>query len=206
MTCDMAPEKDARTILNAYCKNISLSDCQVAGWTHSDGELNAKRTILTSPSGVLQSHHHTASVPHIFSKQQSAQVGDHQSAGYFRSWHNMSIIPDSNTLFTFLGELVTTGVVLLVGCCVTCWSRTEASYALSGCEAEVYSVGSAAVKLLGMQAFLVEWEFAKELLVVCGGTSSALQLANRTGAGRLKHVEVRLLAIRSYGSRLDDCV
>ena len=32
---------------------------------------------------------------------------------------------------TFLGEPETTGVVPLAGCCVTSWSRTQASYALS---------------------------------------------------------------------------
>ena len=31
-----------------------------------------------------------------------------------------------------------------------------------------------------------------------GDSSSALQLANRTGAGRLKHVEARLLAVQSW--------
>ena len=45
-----------------------------------------------------------------------AQVGIHQSVRHFTSWHNMSnltTILGSNTLFAFLGELVTTGVVLL---------------------------------------------------------------------------------------------
>ena len=110
---------------------------------------------------------------------------------------NPTRTPDSNTLFALLGELVTTGVVLLAGCRVTSWSRTQASYALTSCEAELYSMGSAAVDVLGIHAFPVEQGFPKEPPVWYGDSSSALQLANGTGAGRLKHVEVRLLAIQS---------
>ena len=49
---------------------------------------------------------------------------------------------------------------------------------------------------------MVEQGFAKEPPVVCtgcvyGDKSSALLLATPTGAGRLKHAEVRQLAIRS---------
>ena len=95
---------------------------------------------------------------------------------------------------------VTVGVVLLAGCCVASWSRTRASYALSSCESELYAMGSAAVEELGVHAFLVEQGFSKEPPVVWGDSSSALQLAHRQGTGRLKHVEVRLLAIQSWVS------
>ena len=95
---------------------------------------------------------------------------------------------------------VTGGVVLLAGCCVTSWSRTQASCALSSCESELYAMGSAAVEVLGIHAFLVEQGFSKEPPVVWGDSSSALQLAHRQGTGRLKHVEVRLLAIQSWVS------
>ena len=128
MACDTAPEKDARIFFTAYDKNISWSDGRVVGSTHGHREWNARRTLLTILFGVLRSHHHTPSVPHNFSKQQTAQVGDHQNARHFTSWHNMrnpTRIPDSNTLFTLLGKLVTTGVVLLPGCCVRSWSRNQ---------------------------------------------------------------------------------
>ena len=86
----------------------------------------------------------------------------------------------------------------MAGCCVTRWSRIETTRALSSCEAELYSMGRAAVEVLGVHAFLVEQGFAKEPPVVYGDSSSALQLANRTAAGRLNHVEVGLLAIQSW--------
>ena len=61
---------------------------------------------------------------------------------------------------------VTSGVVLLAVCCVSSWSRTQASYALSCCESELYAMGSAAVEVLGIHAFLVEQGFSKEPPVV----------------------------------------
>ena len=46
----------ARTpLIGAYVKNISWSECGVAGSSHGDRELRAKRTILTTSFGVLQS-------------------------------------------------------------------------------------------------------------------------------------------------------
>ena len=59
-------------------------------------------------------------------------------------------------------------VFFLAGCCVTGWSRTQESHALSGSEAELYSMGSAAVEVLGIPAFLVEQGFAKEPPIVDG--------------------------------------
>ena len=78
------------------------------------------------------------------------------------------------------------------------WSRTQASYALSSCESELYAMGSAAVEVLGVHAFLVEQGLSKEPPVVWGDSSSALQLAHRQGTGRLKHV--RLSALQSWVS------
>ena len=56
-------------------------------------------------------------------------------------------------------------------------------------------MGSAAVKVLGMHAFLVEQGFAKEPPVVFGDSSSALQSATRTGGVCFQHVSDRLLVI-----------
>ena len=63
------------------------------------------------------------------------------------------------------------------------WSRTQASYALSSCESELYALGSAAVEVLGIHAFLVNRGFSKEPPVVWGDSSSALQLAQPSGDG-----------------------
>ena len=72
--------------------------------------------------------------------------------------------------------------------------------ALRSCDSELHAMGSAAVEVLGVHAFVVEQGFSKEPLVVWGESSSALQLAHRQGTGRSKHAEVRLLAIQSWVS------
>ena len=92
------------------------------------------------------------------------------------------------------------GVLLLAGAVVLSWSRTQGAYALSSCEAELYSMGSAAVEALWLAGFLMEQGLLKEPPIVAGDSSSALQLASRVGHGRLKHVEVRLLALQHWHS------
>ena len=83
-------------------------------------------------------------------------------------------------------------MVRLAGCCVQVGCEIQASHALGSCEAELYSVG-----VQGIHALPVEQMFARELSVVFGDGSSALQLASRKGIGRWKHVEVRQLALQS---------
>ena len=113
----------------------------------------------------------------------------------------LQLFPKGRLVLSAMADAEWAGlVVLLAGCCVASWSRTQASCALSSCESELYAMGSAAVDVLGVHAFLVEQGLSKEPPVVWGDSSSALQLAHRQGTGRLKHVEVRLLAIQSWVS------
>ena len=93
---------------------------------------------------------------------------------------------------------VSGGLIQLCGCCVLSWSRTQASYALSSCEAELYAMGSAAIEVLGIQSFLKEQLKILEPPVLRSDSSSALTLAGRKGQGRLKHIEVRLLALQDW--------
>ena len=65
---------------------------------------------------------------------------------------------------------------------------------------ELYAMGSVAVEVLGVHASLVVQGFSKEPPVVWGDSLSALQLAHRQGTGRLKFVEVRLVAMQSWVS------
>jgi hypothetical protein len=51
---------------------------------------------------------------------------------------------------------------------------------------------------LWLAGFLGEQGLLKEPPVVASDSSSALQLAGRVGQGRLKHVEVRLLALQHW--------
>ena len=78
---------------------------------------------------------------------------------------------------------VTSCVVLLAGCCVASWSRTQASYALSRCGSELYVMGSAAVEVLGVRAFLVEQGFSKEPPVVWGRQFVGSAVGTSSGNG-----------------------
>ena len=102
----------------------------------------------------------------------------------------LSAMADADWAGTAERRSVTGSVVLLAGCCVASWSRTQASYELSSCESELYAMGSAAVEVLGVHAFLVEQGFSKEPPVVWRDSSWALQKAHRQGTGCFKHVEV----------------
>ena len=93
---------------------------------------------------------------------------------------------------------VSGGVLLLAGCLVLSWSRTQNAYALSSCEAELYAMGSAAVEALGAQAFLEKQGLVKEPPVIFGDSSSALRLASRRGSGKMRHIEVRLSALQQW--------
>ena len=94
----------------------------------------------------------------------------------------------------------TGGVITVAGACVLSYSRTQASRALSSCEAELYAMGSGAVEVLQLHALMVEQGFLKkdEVPLLRTDSSSALTLAGRRGQGRLKHVECRLLALQDW--------
>jgi hypothetical protein len=90
------------------------------------------------------------------------------------------------------------GLLLLAGCCVLSYSRTQASRAQSSCEAELYALGSCAVEALQLASLLAEQGWAVEPPLIYSDSSSALTLVGRKGQGRLKHVEIRLLAIQDW--------
>ena len=72
----------------------------------------------------------------------------------------------------------------------------QTAYALSSCEAELYSLGSACSESLWLAGFLMEQKLTTVPPTIWGDSSSALAPAQRTGQGRLKHVEVRPLALQ----------
>ena len=86
---------------------------------------------------------------------------------------------------------VTGGLLTLAGATVFSWSRTQASRALSSCEAELYSQGSLSVEALWLANLLKEQGFHSAPPLLHCDSSLALALASRQGQERLKHVEVR---------------
>jgi len=93
---------------------------------------------------------------------------------------------------------VSCGAVRICGALAGSYSKTQASRALSSCEAELYGLGSVAVELLWLSGLLLELFAVRTVPVAWGDSSSALSLASRSGMGRLKHVELRMLALQEW--------
>ena len=90
------------------------------------------------------------------------------------------------------------GILLLSGCCVLSYALTQASRALSSCEAELFAFGSASSEALQLASLLAEQGWCTDPPLIFSDSSSALQLVGRRGQGRLKHVEIRLLASQDW--------
>ena len=83
------------------------------------------------------------------------------------------------------------------GCTVASWSRRQACVALSTAESELYALGFGAMEALGFATMLKEWgEGAVPKLY--SDSSSALHVVKKRGPGRMKHVELRLLALQHW--------
>ena len=80
------------------------------------------------------------------------------------------------------------GILLLAGCCVLSYARTQASRAQSSCEAELYALGSCAVEALQLASLLAEQGWG------CGaalGLQRQQQCADFGGAKRTRPPQTR---------------
>ena len=75
------------------------------------------------------------------------------------------------------------------------YSRVQATPAL------LYALGSAASESLWVAGVIQEAFQLDVIPVIEGDSSSALALASRSGVGRLRHIEIRCLAIQEWSQR-----
>ena len=87
------------------------------------------------------------------------------------------------------------GTIFFGGVLLQTWSRTQSVVALSSCEAEFLAVGTAVQEGALVQHVLAELGATAKLRVYCD-SSSARQLANKRGVGRLKHMQIRELFVQ----------
>ena len=89
------------------------------------------------------------------------------------------------------------GVLLLGGFVLASWSRTQSQSALSSCESEFYALTTGVQEALFVKSLLKEM-FPKGEISIEGyiDSTSATQVAQRTGVGRLKHLDIRHLWIQ----------
>ncbi len=78
---------------------------------------------------------------------------------------------------------------MLGGHCVRTYSQTQETVALSSGESEFYGVVEAATMGPGMLGFLDDLGLEVKVQVNVG-SSAAKSLVSRTGAGRVRHIEV----------------
>ena len=98
------------------------------------------------------------------------------------------------------GRRSVSGCVLLVaGMPVHTHSRTQKATALSSCESEPYAMVGGAIELTFVKTLLEEQGVGPISATIWSGSSSAIALACRKGAGtRLKHIALRASACRGW--------
>ena len=75
------------------------------------------------------------------------------------------------------------------------WSRTQNNVTLSSAEAELIAMVKCSSELMGMRSAMRDWG-VESSGVVYADSSAALAIANRKGAGKLRHINVSSLWIQ----------
>jgi len=87
------------------------------------------------------------------------------------------------------------GAILYHGCPSLTWARRQAVYAPSSAESELYAIGTGSVESIGFAQLLHEW--GEEVVPrIHSDSQSALAVCKRRGPGKMKHVELKLLAVQ----------
>ena len=84
------------------------------------------------------------------------------------------------------------GALVVGGCCLKSWSRTQKSLAMSSAEAEYYAIVTGAAEALGFQAIASDMGFDLSVRVHTD-SKGARGICSRRGLGKTRHVEVRYL-------------
>ena len=95
---------------------------------------------------------------------------------------------------------VSGGLLTLSGVPVGSWAWTQATPALSSCEAELYAIGSGCAERLGLRSLLTEMGVRRSVKILTD-SSSAKSTTERRGPGRVKHIQLRLSAVQYWVQR-----
>ena len=82
---------------------------------------------------------------------------------------------------------------------INAWSRTQDSITLSSAEAELVALGKLAIEALGVRSMCEEWGMsrAEDTTELYADASAALSIANRQGAGKMRHINVKSLWLQA---------
>ena len=87
------------------------------------------------------------------------------------------------------------GLLCWGGCLMKSWSRTQATIAISVGEAEYYATVSAAAEALGFQSLMKDLGIDLKIRIWTD-SSAAKSVASRTGIGKLRHLDVKMLWVQ----------
>jgi hypothetical protein len=145
-----------------------------------------------------------ASVWHLNAVKRAARyVGGHSSIvlKFHGDWvhtKRLHVYSDSDWACCKTSRKSTSGGAILLGQnLIVSWSRTQNTIATSSAEAELYSSTTALAESLFVQTLINE-SFPRDARLVeapllHGDASAALAILGRTGLGKLKHVDIRVL-------------
>ena len=83
------------------------------------------------------------------------------------------------------------------GCVVSFWSKRQGCVALSTAESELYALGAGSIEALGFAAMLGEWH-EQVVRTLYSDSSSSLHIVKKRGPGKMKHIELRCLALQQW--------
>ena len=99
----------------------------------------------------------------------------------------------------------TSGGALMIGShFLKGWSRTQNHVTMSSAEAELIALVKCTAELLGMRSVMRDWGTDSRGLVYADSTA-ALAIANRKGAGKLRHINVSSLWLQEKQDRSPRC-
>ena len=118
-----------------------------------------------------------------------------------RSHHGSDLNKEAYTDANLTGQLgrltITGGLLLLDGVNVSSWARTQKAIATSSGESELYAMTAGAAEALGLRELLTDIGLPATMRLRCDSTT-AMGAATRQGLGRMKHVQVRDLALQQW--------
>ena len=117
-----------------------------------------------------------------------------------RPRHNTDLKIEAYTDADWAGQSdrhsITGGLLMLDGVNVSSWARTQKAIATSSGESELYAM-SVGAEALGLRELLTDIGLPTTVRLRCDSTA-AMGTASRQGLGRMKHVQVRDLALQQW--------
>ena len=80
------------------------------------------------------------------------------------------------------------GAIMIGGCCIRHYSKTQSTVSLSSCEAELHGIAPGAANALGVQALLLDMGWGLKCNVHSDATA-AIGICRRKGLGKVRHLD-----------------